>query len=273
MPASPGPDVSIALDGCAVALEPTPWRLRDVVGLGRSLAIYYLKPGQSGRLKRMYRQFVPSGGLCIDIGAHVGSRARCFRALGARVVAIEPQPRFAFFLRWLFRHDPGIIVLPMAVGAMPGEVDLRISSLTPTVSTASDRFQSAVAGLKSFRAVVWDEEVKVAAVTLDQLIVRHGRPDFVKIDVEGMEDEVLAGLSCPVKALSFEVLPAHKPSAMRAVARLSELGAYRFNVSLGESMRFIWVEWVGCAQLRDWLSSLSPNAPSGDVYARLEPLE
>jgi FkbM family methyltransferase len=272
MPSSPGQDVSIGLDGQAVAARPTRWRLRDVAGLGRSLTIYYLKPGRRGRLERMYRQFVPPGGLCFDIGAHVGNRARCFRALGARVVAIEPQPRLASFLRWLFRSDPGVVVLPVAVGAKEGEVALRISSLTPTVSTASDRFRSAVADVKSFRAVVWDEEVRVAAVTLDQLIARHGRPDFTKIDVEGMEDEVLAGLSCPVRALSFEVLPAHKPSATRAAARLSELGAYRFNVSLGESMRFIWAEWRGAAQLQDWLGSLSADAPSGDLYARLEPV-
>ena len=40
--------------------------------------------------------------------------------------------------------------------------------------------------------------------TLDRLIAQHGVPSFIKIDVEGFEDQVLAGLTHPVPALSFE---------------------------------------------------------------------
>ena len=46
-------------------------------------------------------------------------------------------------------------------------------------------------------AVRWDSSI-VPATTLDELIAAYGIPAFVKIDVEGMEHEVLAGLSQPV---------------------------------------------------------------------------
>lgn len=251
--------------------RPPSWRVRDLFGLGRSLATYYLKPGRSRNMRQMYARFVARDGLCFDIGAHVGSRTRCFRALGARVVAIEPQPRFASFLGWLFRNDVAVVVLPLAVAGRAGAVDLRISTWTPTVSTASPRFQAAVSDVPSFRSVVWDEHVSVPTVTLDHLIAQHGLPDFVKIDVEGMEDEVLSGLSYPVRGLSFEMLPAHRQAAMSAIARLNGLGRYRFNVSLGESMRFLWPDWADAARLHAWLESLERDASSGDVYAKLEP--
>ena len=37
-------------------------------------------------------QFVRPGDLVFDVGAHVGDRIAAFRRLGARVVAVEPQP-------------------------------------------------------------------------------------------------------------------------------------------------------------------------------------
>lgn len=217
----------------------------------------------------MYQRFIRPGDLCFDVGAHVGNRTRSFRALGARVVAIEPQPRLAALLGRMFRRDPLVTVLPVALDAVDGSLELAVSRLTPTVSTTSARFRDAVARAASFRGVRWDERVVVPARSLDSLIARHGRPRFVKIDVEGMEGAVLAGLSQPLAALSFEVLPAFKDPAGAAVQRLLALGRYRFNLSVGETMRFVWPDWVDGRTLLAWLDDLATEAPSGDIYAEL----
>jgi FkbM family methyltransferase len=166
-----------------------------------------------------------------------------------------------------FRGDPLVTVLPAALGAVDGTLELAVSRLTPTVSTTSTRFLEAVADAGSFRKVRWDERLVVPALTLDSLIARHGQPSFVKIDVEGMEDAVLNGLSRPIPALSFELLPAFKDPAVAAVCRLSQLGRYRFNLSLGETMRFRWAEWVDAGVLTAWIDAAPTGAPSGDIYA------
>lgn len=238
-----------------------------LLGIARSLAIYHAVPGRAGRLRRLCAPFVPAGGLCFDVGAHAGNRTRCFRALGAHVVAIEPQADFARLLRWMFKGDPAVTVLEAAVGSAPGEAQLQVSARTPTVSTLSPEWLARVGGDESFRGVDWAPGPLVRIATLDALIARHGVPDFVKIDVEGMEGEVLAGLSQPLAALSFEYLAIAPDLSIACVERLASLGDYRFNWSPGESMRFAGERWLDAARMRERLAAMSARAGSGDVYA------
>ena len=104
--------------------------------------------------------------------------------------------------------------------------------------------------------------------SLDELIRRHGRPGFCKIDVEGHELAVLEGLSTPLDCLSFEFLPASIEVAIACVERLTALGSYQYNVSMVETMRFQWPDWRGEAQVIAFLESQPRAGRSGDVYAR-----
>ena len=222
-------------------------------------------------MRHFYAGFVGPGQLCFDIGAHAGTRAWTFAKLGARVVAVEPQPVFHRLLVWLFRGRPSVTLLPVAVGAAPGTVDLVIASATPTVTTACTGFLEAVASVPSFARVEWNERIRVPVLTLDQLVERHGRPDFIKIDVEGMEPEVLAGLSRQVAVVSFEFIPAHRSAARACIERLTALGSYQYNVSLGESMAMEFRHWCRPAVMLAWLDGRDADGPSGDIYARLVP--
>lgn len=251
-----------------------PEHMQRSLGLLRSMLIYRAIPWRGMQLRRFYSRFVPAGGLAFDVGAHLGNRVAAFRQLGARVVALEPQPDFARALQSRFGADPGVTLLPLALGRAPGQARLMLSPLTPTVATLSDDFIQRAGRAASFQGVSWHTGPLVPVTTLDALIATHGLPDFVKIDVEGFELEVLMGLSQPLPALSFEFVPAVRDVAIGCIARLEALagpGRYRHAVSLGERQRLLKPEGESAAAMSDWLRALPDDAPSGDVHAWLTP--
>lgn len=239
-------------------------------GIGRSLDVYYRDAARTQRMDRLNAQFISRGGLAFDIGAHVGDRTASFLRLGASVVALEPQPRVFRALRLIHGRAPRVILRSAAVGAVSGEIDMYLNSDNPTISTASSDLIAAAKGAAAWQGQVWDTQIRVPVTTLDSLIAEHGVPDFVKIDVEGYEAEVLAGLSAPIPALSFEFTTIQRYIAYACIDRLGELARFEFNLSLGEDHALRHMTWVSGPDMRAEIESLSEDTNSGDVYARLE---
>jgi hypothetical protein len=101
------------------------------------------------------------------------------------------------------------------------------------------------------------------------LIDRYGKPAFCKIDVEGAESQVLAGLSQPLALIAFETIPAMRSDTQAALERLKTLGDYRFNKVVGERHRFVWPDWKRADALLEDLDAQPSAEGSGDIYARL----
>lgn len=241
--------------------------LRTARGVLRSLFIYYGRRRRTAAMGRLYCQFVQAGDLVFDIGAHVGDRVAAFRRLGARVVAVEPQPALAFTLRFLYGRDRQVAIEQTAVGGDVGLIALMINVDNPTVSTASPAFVHAAKGAAGWERQAWEKSITVPMTTLDALIAAHGVPAFIKIDVEGFEAQALSGLTRPVKALSFEFTTIQRDVARTCLDRCAALGYRRFNAALGESQQL--GEWRSAAAMARWLDALPHAANSGDIYARL----
>lgn len=237
----------------------------EILGLARSLVIYH-NPVTIFAWRRFYRDLLQPGDLVFDVGAHVGTRSRAMRAAGARVIALEPQAIFAGYLRRTLPAD--VVLIEAAAGGEEAVAQMAVSSRHPTVSSLKVGFVQGAAQAPGFDHVAWDRTQQVRMVTLDRLIAEYGVPNYIKIDVEGYELEVLSGLSTGIDLISVEYLPGFVDLTLAVLERLADLGEYRFNAIAGERSGFLWSDWQGRAGVEDWLRALPARAPSGDLFAR-----
>ena len=252
------------------------WR-RSLKGLGRyyQWLFWQQRNFPTPKMKKMqalYGQFVKHGDLCFDIGANMGSRVATFLLLKAKVIAVEPQQKCVTELRKVFGNYD-VKVIPKGVGSK-NEVKEFFLADDPLVSSFNQEW---IKGMKDtyLRKKNWNKSEKIEIVTLDMLMNEYGVPDFIKIDTEGFELEVLKGLSTPVKALSFEyTLPHLKEQVINCVDLLDDLYQKRavFNICRDESYAMKFNDWMHAGKLKTILKSEEFNKDNygvyGDIYVK-----
>ena len=217
------------------------------------------------RMGAFYSQFFPPGGLVFDVGANQGEYSEMYAAEGARVIALEPNTAFADRLRALAR-TADIHPVFSAIGDQPGEAVLNVCS-TPGFSTLVDRKADWIETSPDYKDVRWTHTLTVPVTTLDLLAEEFGQPEYVKIDVEGFEINVLRGMTFRPRYLSFEFGARRKgPSTVC----LEHLGAqnFAFRPIVGRDYRFATPEWMNLAEAKAWLDAFSvEQAEYGDMFA------
>jgi len=213
---------------------------------------------------RFYSQFIQPGDLCFDIGAHTGNRTATWLRMGARVVAVEPQPAFIRLLEKKFSKIPEFFLEKNAIGRMPGRTNLFISGINPAISTLSAEWKKVIGDFE--HSASWEHTVEVEVISMDELIHRHGIPAFCKIDVEGYEEEALLGSSAALPCLSFEFFPTTLDRTLLCIRILEKLGKYRYNWSLTESFRLNSSSWLTADAMMSMMETYS-GRKSGDIYA------
>src|SRR5512134_2050513 len=135
--------------------------VQQSLGFGWSFLIYYGLPFHHESLVRMYAPFIRPGDLCFDVGAHLGDRIHAWSRLGARVIALEPNPVMMSWLQRWYGKRLNVVLLEQAVSDQPGLMDLWISRLTPSVSTISRTWLTEVQKNRRFAGVRWEERIPV----------------------------------------------------------------------------------------------------------------
>jgi FkbM family methyltransferase len=215
-----------------------------------------------------FRTFVKSGSLCVDIGAHGGQRIEILAALNARVIALEPNPYFFNKLKRQFKRYPNVTLLPIGAGSRNCRTQFYIHKDAQKAGTFSRDLMDAWGELEPKAQTGWQEISNVELTTLDSLFDRYGTPEFVCIDVQGYESEVLRGLSRDIRCVSFSVAPHHRQDALQVMDRLGKIGSYRFNYTFNEVNGLGQRNWIDDQDMMRKFREFSVlDLPSYEVFA------
>lgn len=140
--------------------------------------------------------------MLFDIGANRGDAVIAGLHKGFdKIIALEPAPRVFKDLVANFLYNPAVVPLKLAVSdSVDQEIEFYeadedgLSSINKDWLTATGMPYKD----KPFRTV------KATTITVDKLVELYGKPDLIKIDVEGAEWFVFKGMSRHHGMLTFE---------------------------------------------------------------------
>jgi len=216
-----------------------------------------------------YRQFIKKEDLCFDIGANIGQEVEIFLKLGAKVIAVEPQQSCFSFLKKIYGKNKRVVLVNKALDSNTGTKELLICESNAMSSLSLDWVLKAK---DLFKDHEWKGKETVHVETLDALIEHFGTPQFVKIDVEGFELEVIKGLNRKIPYLCFELSPITTFRLIEIRDHLKKIGEVSFNLVGGPifskgPIHFIFNEWVEWEELSKYVSDNKENI-FADVFVK-----
>ena len=128
--------------------------------------------------------------LVFDIGANVGDTVDFFNRVSRKVIAFEPNPNLHRLLQKKFEGE-NVIIDKRGLDNHNGSNKFNICDAY-SLSTFSSFWKE---HSRFAERHYWDIEIEVPVMTIDTAIDTYGIPDYIKIDVEGHEYEVLKGLT------------------------------------------------------------------------------
>ena len=138
--------------------------------------------------------------LAIDIGANRGDWTYAALAKGYDVIALEPGKIFNQLVK-NFIYEPRVTPLKLAA-SMQDYVNVEFYECVEDGLSSLNKDWLTADGMpykgKEYKTI------NVTTITLDTLAAKYGKPDLVKLDVEGSEWHVFKGMSSYMGKVAFE---------------------------------------------------------------------
>jgi hypothetical protein len=148
---------------------------------------------------------------------------------------------------------------------------LNVSDDSDVKSSVSNEWMTTAAKEDAQYRGIWTRQTIVPMLTLDTLVSQFGMPQYIKIDVEGFEESVLAGLSSQPELLSFEFHVWFLSAAMHCLDMklFANSSMYNFvhDAEYGYPAEFRERTWIDRDGLKEALRKLEKNG-QGDIFVR-----
>ena len=153
-------------------------------GISRDLIIYGVREYETTAL---VKSIIAEGDVVINIGANLGYYTLMeskFAGSAGKVYAIEPNPQSVEILKHNVQINglKNVEVFSMSIGDKDGTGKLNISRKSNWCSMSRHKSKAFVGS------------VDVTVVSVDSFIKDRARPDFIRMDVEGYEYEIIKGM-------------------------------------------------------------------------------
>lgn len=220
------------------------------------------------REAEFYDTLIPKGSLCFDVGANDGDRSATLIKVGLKVIAVEPQTSCVQKLSERFINNPELQILQIALGEFPGTENIYLCDEYSECSTMSNQFIQTYSKKSNLH---WGRMEQVKVNTLDNLILDHGLPNYIKLDVEGYELQVLKGLSHAVDLISIEFNLPLLELSMNCFDIISSLGDYQCNFIQYENFNWMLKDWKSASCKDEILSFIRENSiDTGEIFFKLK---
>jgi FkbM family methyltransferase len=147
---------------------------------------------------QLFRKLVHRGDTVIEIGGHIGYISLYFKSLvgDGRVIVFEPGQNNLPYMRRNIENR-GVELIEKAVGNFNGSANFYLDPLTgQNNSLIADFDRFSLNKAYAFVETGEVQQVEVAVLRLDDFVRDRGlKVNFIKIDVEGAEWDVLQGLT------------------------------------------------------------------------------
>lgn len=198
--------------------------------------------------------------LVFDIGSNTGYTVEHFRQRAKAVIAFEPNPELANDLR---RRFQGTNVTVDERG-LSNECGRKIFHLcnAHTISTFSTDW---ISGSRFTGTYNWDRSIEVETITLEKALSIYGEPDYIKIDVEGYEYEVLSSFNQLLEntIISFEWAEEQKDKIQATLEHVQKIGYNSFSFTDGDIIKhegeINWVNFSDFIFLENMIPSRKKN--------------
>jgi FkbM family methyltransferase len=206
--------------------------------------------------------------LIFDVGANIGDMTNIFKNNAKKVVAFEPNPQLSNQLRYRFNMD-NVVIDPRGISDDIGIKNFNISA-AHTISTLSDDW---VTNSRFSDLNAWDLVLEIETITLDKAIDEYGVPDYIKIDIEGYEYEVLTSFTKLLNhtIISFEWAEEQKSKLIEIINHLHYLGYNKFYRAENDIVLFDKdIDWMNYNEFK-FADDLNPNRKEkwGMVYVKV----